>query len=610
MRKRLCFILFALSVVFGVMAQNDTVVFSARGGFYDEVFSLELYHTQPQNHIRYTINGNRPTAQSPLYEEALVLDERCYSKSDIYTILDCPETEFFLPDSVPHCIVIRAAVSDVNDSCVSQVVTNSYFIHALGCDTHGLPVVSICADSLALFDFETGIFVPGVYYNWWDPLYSGNYFQRGREWERLCNVEYYDLNNAGVNQQAGLRTHGGSTRRIQQKNLKIFAREEYGKKRFNHRFFPDIPIDGFKHLVLKPFCCSNGVTTGIQDALSQKIARNLRLDVLATRMTVLFINGEYWGIYALQETPDERYLEDHYDVDPEESNIIKNWKVLEHGDSTNWTNLYQWVQETDFSLDENYLLMKERIDMDNFVDYWIFEMYSSNFDWPVQNTRCWQRGDGKWRWIFYDGDACFSRVWDVFANAVDTSQSIHPSNAESTLFFRKLIENQDFLDRFSTHFDELMMNQLNYESILPYYTALRAEVEYEIPNQCARFRFPRDVESWENDMTRVDDFLFGLNGRMQTQLNGFCEQHHIGITELTSSFACYPNPFIDEIHLNFDATTMEINEITIYDMLGRKVFAMPCRFDHANPTISFNPHLKAGVYVLKIGELTQKIVRY
>ena len=55
-------------VVVSVQAQNDTVVFSARGGFYDEVFSLELYHAQPQNHIRYTTNGNRPTAQSPLYE--------------------------------------------------------------------------------------------------------------------------------------------------------------------------------------------------------------------------------------------------------------------------------------------------------------------------------------------------------------------------------------------------------------------------------------------------------------------------------------------------------------------------------------------------------------
>ena len=125
-------------------AQNDTVLFSAHGGFYEEVFSLELHHVLPQNHIRYTINGNRPTAQSPLYEEALVLDEQLYSKSDIYTIINCPEQDFFLPDSVQHCIIIRAAVFNGNDSCVSRVMTNSYFIRALGCNTHGLPAVSVC----------------------------------------------------------------------------------------------------------------------------------------------------------------------------------------------------------------------------------------------------------------------------------------------------------------------------------------------------------------------------------------------------------------------------------------------------------------------------------
>ena len=610
MRKRLCFILFVILAAVSAQAQNDTVMFSAPGGFYGESFALQLFNVNTSHHIRYTTNGTRPDANAPLYSDSLYLDENLYSTSDIYTIVNCPEQYFFLPDSVQHCIVIRAAVFDENDSCVSQVMTNSYFIHDLGCDIHGLPVVSLCADSLALFDYETGIFVPGVHYQWWNPLYSGNYFQRGSEWERLCNVEYYDLDNAGINQQAGLRTHGGSTRRIQQKNLKILAKEEYGKKRFKHRFFPDIPIESFKHLVLKPFCCSNGTTTGIQDALSQKVARNLRIDVLATRMTVLFINGEYWGIYALQETPDERYLDDHYDIDPDECNIIKNWMELDHGDNTNWTNLYQWVQETDFSLDENYVLMKERIDMDNFIDYWIFEMYSSNFDWPAQNTRCWQHGDGKWRWIFYDGDACFSRVWDVFANAVDTSQSIHPSNAQSTLFFRKLIENQDFLDYFSTRFDDLMMNQLNYESILPYYTALRAEVEQEIPNQCARFRFPQDVERWENDMTRVEDFLFGLNGRMQTQLNGFYEQHHTGMAEWTSPFTCYPNPFTDEIHLRFWATTLEVNEIAIYDMMGRKVFMMPCLLKEGRNEITFNPNLSPGVYIIKVGNHTQRIVKY
>ena len=84
------------------------------------------------------------------------------SKENIFTIPICTNDLFYLPDSVQHCIVIRAAVFDGNDSCVSRTYTNSYFIKALGCDTHGLPVVSICADSLDLFGFEQGILVPGT----------------------------------------------------------------------------------------------------------------------------------------------------------------------------------------------------------------------------------------------------------------------------------------------------------------------------------------------------------------------------------------------------------------------------------------------------------------
>lgn len=610
MRKRLWLIWFVFMVVVSVQAQNDTVVFSARGGFYDEVFSLELYHAQPQNHIRYTTNGNRPTAQSPLYEEALVLDERCYSKSNIYTILDCPESDFFLPDSVPHCIVIRAAVFDENDSCVSQVVTNSYFIHALGCDTHGLPVVSLCSDSLALFDYDTGIFVPGVHYVWWSPNSTGNYFQRGREWERLCNVEFYENDNTGINQQAGLKTHGGATRALQQKNLKILAREEYGKKRFKHQFFQEIPHNSFKHLVLKPFCCGIGNTTGILDALSQSVVRGLDVDALAFRFSVVYLNGEYWGIYALQETPDERYVEDHYGYDADEINIIKNWNELDHGDSTNWLELFHWVEDADLSIASNYEEMEERIDMNNFIDYWIFEMYSCNYDWPGHNTRNWQRGDGKWRWIFFDGDACFS--WDIgtFEHAVDTTGVYHVERKRATLFFRKLIENPLFLDRFTDRFNELLSGQLQYSYIVTYYNQLSATIASEIPHQCHRFGFPSNVEEWERDLVRVDGFLTYLNDRIQTGLNEFYEQHHTGLQESLAVIQCYPNPFSDEIRLSFEADDFSANEIAIYDMLGRKVFAKPCRFDQAHPTLTFHPHLEAGVYVLKVGEHTQKIVRY
>ena len=314
----LCF----LSTFYG--QAQDSVVFSISGGFYDNVFALQLDCQNPQNHIRYTTNGNRPTAQSPRYENALTLDEHLYSKSDIDTVVNCPETEFYLPDSVQHCIVIRAAVFDENDSCVSKVITQSYFIRALGCDTHGLPVVSLCADSLALFDYETGIFVPGVYYDPLDPNWTGNYYEEGREWERPMNIEFYEQDNTGINQQAGIRTHGGNGRRFQQKCVKIYAREEYGKKRFKHKFFETIPQNNFKHLILKPFAASWN-QSGVNDHICNQIASRLNVESLASRPVVLYLNGEYWGIYYIHERPDERYLEDHFGIDIEHVNIINAW---------------------------------------------------------------------------------------------------------------------------------------------------------------------------------------------------------------------------------------------------------------------------------------------
>ena len=148
MKKRLFAILLCLASL-SAAAQDWKVLFSANGGFYEETFELEMFSTYPQGHIRYTTNGNRPTAQSRQYFEPLVLNEEMYSESNIYTINNTIPSVFYLPDSIQHCIVIRAAVFDENDSCVGPVTTQSYFIRALGCDLHGLPVLSIAADTLA-----------------------------------------------------------------------------------------------------------------------------------------------------------------------------------------------------------------------------------------------------------------------------------------------------------------------------------------------------------------------------------------------------------------------------------------------------------------------------
>ena len=607
MRKRLCFILFSLSVVLGVTAQNDTVIYSARGGFYYEVLPLELYNIHPENHIRYTTNGNRPDAHSPLYTDSLVLDERMYSHSDIYTIVNCPEQDFFLPDSVQHCIVIRAAVFDENDSCVSRVMTQSYFIRALGCDTHGLPAVSLCADSLDLFDYETGIFVPGVHYDPLDPDWTGNYYEEGREWERQMNVEFYEQDNTGINQQAGLRTHGGNGRRFQQKCVKMYAREEYGKKRFKHKFFETLLQDSFKHLVFKPFSASWN-ESGVNDHICNQIASQLNVESLASRPVVLYLNGEYWGIYYIHERPDERYLEDHFDVDIEHVNLIWAWNpFVDCGTLQYFLELFQWMETADLRTPEAYEYAKTKIDIDNFIDYQIFELFAENSDWPANKMRCWQVDDGKWRWIFFDGDACLRwMTFYAFDNALDEGDAVWPSNWRATLFFRKLMESEDFKMQFNSRFHVLLNTAFSYEVTKPIFDNIKATIIGEIPYQSERFGFPVSMDSWNEDMRRVDWFLCQRGEKIQEPLQMLV----LGMSEAQQhQFLCYPNPFSGELHICFDAETFDKNEIVIYDMMGRKVFAQSFLKHQGYNEIVLQPDLKAGVYVLKLGGQTIKIVK-
>lgn len=601
----------ALMISFLGVSQDKTVCFSVSGGFYEESFFLELtpqvsIYPSGGYHIRYTTNGSIPTASSRCYTEPLLLDTSLYSTSNFFTIQVAPENRMFYPDSVNHCIVIRAALFDNQDSIVGEVTTNSYLIRSLGCDTHGLPVLSLCADSVDLYDFNRGILVPGVHYNPNNPDWSGNYFCRGMKWERLCNVEFYELDNTGINQQAGVRTHGESSRYLQQKGLKLYAREQYGKKRFKHRFFEETSLERFKRLNLRPFSCTNGTFTGVQDALAQRVARELNIDALACRQTVLFLNGEYYGIYSIEEVPDEHYLNDYYGVDENLVNIIERWVYLDYGDSTNWHELYQWLQGADLSLDENYAWVNERIDMDNYIDYMLYELYSFNIDWPTNNVRFWQEGNGKWRWVFYDGDACFHRIFDVVANAIDTCNSIHPTQAKSTLLFRKMLGNADFVNRLSNRFYELISGPLHYE-VDSLFHLFSNHIESEIPMQVARFNIPYSVNRWETDVSRVEEFIQTFEDQLYVlmqDLLGFD-----AVTEHERNMMVFPNPFSDRIFLLLDSEEAASIPVSIIDLMGREVFRCEALDNGGFAEVTMPRELPSGMYLLKCKGGVAKIVK-
>lgn len=71
----------------------------------------------------------------------------------------------------------------------------------------------------------------------------------------------------------------------------------------------------------------------------------------------------------------------------------------------------------------------------------------------------------------------------------------------------------------------------------------------------------------------------------------------------------YPNPSIDEIRILFESECFGTDEIAIYDLMGRKVFAKHCEIHQGQNDIVLQPNLKSGIYVLKMGCHTIKIVK-
>ena len=610
-----------LMLVFRVELYAQTeVLFSHQGGFYQESFPLSLACSDLNAQIRYTTNGNMPTADSKLYEWPLLLDENLYSRSDIFKLQVSPESLVYVPDSVRHAIVIRTAAFDEEGRRMGPVATNTYLIGALGADSHGLAVMSICADSLALFDYDTGIMVPGVNQEASDPEGTGNYFQHGREWERLANVEFYEpTDNSGINQQCGLRTHGRRARAYPQKGLKIYAREEYGKKRFKHRFFDTTPITSFKHLVIKPYS-TLWPFSGVQDYVANRMAMELGLEAPNSRPVAVYLNGEYWGIYFLQEKLDDRYLEDHFDIDPEQCNILSgngihgytgDWNIeVESGEGADFEHLLGWLEDADLSDSANYVYLNSLIDVDNFIDYQILELFIANTDWPANNFRCWQTADSEWRFAFFDGDASLlDTTCNVFERATYVAENQWHTGGRSTLIFRRLLENDDFKLRFKQRVDTLCNTIMRYDNTALYLDEVQQAMVGEVPNMIARFGYPESINYWYWGCFLARDFLCNRVAAFLKQCDSFepLKVHHYESN--TDDFVIFPNPTEDEVNIMMlDGRSRKV-DFVLCDVMGRCMIN-GTRYLHACEPVVLGSELRSGVYVVKIGPYSHKFVKF
>ena len=603
-------------------AQNEAVIFSQKGGFYPDSFELSLDCFYSNHEIHYTLDGSTPTAGDLLYKAPLTLSEELYSPANLYQETVSPPNFIFIPDTIQRAIVIRAAVFDSNGVQISEVNTQTYLIErqlvngqwsmANGHQSmaNGLPLLSIVIDPASLLDADTGIFVPGNKWNPDNPELTGNYYQKGRGWERLANVEFYEpADNSGINQQCGLRTHGNRARRYPAKGMKIYAREEYGKKRFKHEFFEDSPLKSFKHLIIKPFS-TLWPYAGIQDYICNQLALSIGLEAAHSRPVQVYLNGEFWGIYFLQEKMDERYLEDHYDIEPDNCNIIGSWGgVVESGDHHSFLSMMDWLEDADLSLDANYEHIQSIVDIPDFIDYMILETFICNKDWPNNNMRCWQVDDSPWRWMFYDGDYTFSdRDFDVFENACYIGNETWPSSLQASLLFRRLLENNHFKQQYNDRVMELCGNEFQYRNTHSILQEVTQTLQPFIVSQSNRFGYPESLSAWLWANNYIDSYLQNRTETYLEELENFAPAQPHAYASNTNQFIVYPNPVQNTFYIMMaDGRSRQVN-LSITDITGRVLYHYEGWIPACEPIVIEN-HWTSGIYFIHNGEYTVKVVK-
>ena len=245
------------------------------------------------------------------------------------------------------------------------------------------------------------------------------------------------------------------------------------------------------------------------------------------------------------------------------------------------------------------------MDINNFIDYQVFEIFTANLDWPANNMRCWQQGDNPWRWIFFDGDiGLITKEFDAFSNATYDGPSSYPSSSTCTLFLRKLLENESFKVNFINRFNQLLSSAFAYETTKTLLDQAYETLKEEIPSQVARFHNPDSLQLWQQHIEGIDAFLSLRKNFVLSQMHDYYLSENYSFT----IDALYPLPAQNEIRIrtNFDKTAM--THVQIIDLNGRVRCSIEQAFGIGEFELVVPIHLPSGIYVLRIGEITQKFI--
>ena len=435
-------------------------------GIYENPVTVTLSATGT---IYYTLDGSRPTTESKIYTDPIVID----------------------------------GITTIRTFCVegersSELASYTYLVGV----QHDLPVVSIAIPQDKLTGYR------GVLNN----------IEMTYEYEAVLTLIEDGEEKFSV--PFGFRLHGNDSRKGRKQTFQLRFRSEYGASKLEYPVFEDRDIQEYDSLLLKGGS-EDFYFAMMRDEICTGIASETTLYTQAMRPVVLYLGGQYWGVYYLRERFSDEYLASHMGVSSESVDIVYSTAAYSQcGDNEAFRAIREYAVSHDLKNDDYYQYVAERVDIVSLMDWYICRSYVGDND--IDNIRRCRssEADNKWHWMYFDVDYGFKWV------DLDPIKAIFDRGGADNTLIRAILRNPEAKDLFLTRYAQLMGTVLNEEYIVSYIDSVVAQIDSEMPKD--RERWSTTYEKWQEEVQKLRDYVKD-GKRTRTVLNSL--QNYFYLTD-------------------------------------------------------------------------------
>lgn len=417
---------------------------SREGGVFDGVDSVTVELSGP-GRIYYSLDGSTPDTWS---------------------------AEYTGPLSFTRTTALRAVCVE-DGKLPSRALTLSFIIN----EGHSLPVASLVID-------------PEDFTGW-----SGIYTNPGEDWERPGNIEFFDGEDS-FEIACGVKLHGATSRFAQEKkSYKLNFRDAYGGELQGDVFKNG--VTEFSSILLRA-AQESSFSTHMRDITMHELAMacDPKLSAQGYRFSVLYINGEYWGIYALREAHSAEHFARHYGYDPDK---VLMWQGA-WGDKSEIAAIAKFAMYNDMSDADNFHYVAEHMDLDSIATWCIIESFSGNIDINSPNMRFYySEEDQKLHYALVDLDLGLF-IQGPFSLSLETGYAYN-------ILAARLLNNGEFRQLMIEKLSQYLSGPLSRDNAFAVMDRLAAELRPEIARDGAKWGYTLD--QWEREL---QNYLYGVIG--------------------------------------------------------------------------------------------------